>query len=141
AISASEDSTAKRAVAIVGDSNGYTGSASVTFSGLSSLSWLSGGGSVNVQVQRIPDQAPLSTPQVVYNQSVSASSGSITVPFTFQAAHDAFAIYLTPASSSSGGGFPSGYHRLVVANDSLCLDVYGNTSNSGAAIDQYTCNG
>ena len=43
----------------------------------------------------------------------------------------------------SGGatGFPSGYHRLVVANDSLCLDVYGNTSNAGAAIDQYTCNG
>ena len=42
---------------------------------------------------------------------------------------------------SSGGGFPSGYHRLVVANDSLCLDVYGNTTASGAAIDQWTCNG
>ena len=42
---------------------------------------------------------------------------------------------------SSGGGFPSGYHRLVVANDSLCLDVYGNTAASGAAIDQWTCNG
>ncbi|WP_034261696.1 arabinofuranosidase catalytic domain-containing protein [Actinospica robiniae] len=37
--------------------------------------------------------------------------------------------------------FPSGYHRLVVGNDSLCLDSYGNTSNAGAAIDQYTCNG
>ena len=43
--------------------------------------------------------------------------------------------------SSSGGGFPSGYHRLVIANDSLCLDVYGNTTASGAAIDQWTCNG
>jgi hypothetical protein len=43
--------------------------------------------------------------------------------------------------SSSGGGFPSGYHRLVIASDSLCLDVYGNTSASGAAIDQWTCNG
>jgi hypothetical protein len=42
---------------------------------------------------------------------------------------------------SSGGGFPGGYHRLVVANDSLCLDVYGNTTASGAAIDQWTCNG
>jgi hypothetical protein len=41
----------------------------------------------------------------------------------------------------SGGGFPSGYHRLVVANDSLCLDVFGNTTASGAAIDQWTCNG
>jgi hypothetical protein len=43
--------------------------------------------------------------------------------------------------SGSGGGFPSGYHRLVVANDSLCLDVSGNTTASGAAIDQWTCNG
>jgi Ricin-type beta-trefoil lectin domain-like len=42
---------------------------------------------------------------------------------------------------SSGGGFPGGYHRLVIANDSLCLDVYGNTTAAGAAIDQWTCNG
>ncbi len=43
-------------------------------------------------------------------------------------------------SSGGGGGFPSGYHRLVVGNDSLCLDVFGNTAASGAAIDQWTCN-
>ena len=42
---------------------------------------------------------------------------------------------------SSGGGFPSGYHRLVIANDSLCLDVFGNITTAGAAIDQWTCNG
>jgi hypothetical protein len=141
AISASEDSTNKRAVAIIGDSNGYTGAASVTFNGLSSQSWLSSGGTVTVRVDRIPDQAPLSSPQVVYNQTLSATSGSITVPITFQASHDAFAVYVTPGGSSTGGGFPSGYHQLVVASNSLCLDVYGNTSNSGAAIDQWACNG
>jgi hypothetical protein len=43
--------------------------------------------------------------------------------------------------SGSGGGFPSGYHRLVIGNDSLCLDVFGNTTAAGAAIDQWTCNG
>jgi hypothetical protein len=43
--------------------------------------------------------------------------------------------------SSSGGGFPSGYHRLVIADDSLCLDVYGSSAAAGAAIDQWTCNG
>jgi hypothetical protein len=42
--------------------------------------------------------------------------------------------------SNGSTGFPSGYHSLVIAKNSLCLDVYGNTSNSGAAIDQYTCN-
>ncbi|HEY4457360.1 MAG TPA: hypothetical protein VGN81_23820, partial [Pseudonocardiaceae bacterium] len=103
AISAAEDSTAKRAVAIIGDSNGYTGSASVTFNGLSSVPWLANNGSVNVTVDRIPDQAPLSAPQVVYNQNVSTSGGSLTVPVTFQASHDAFAVYVTPASSSGGG--------------------------------------
>jgi ricin-type beta-trefoil lectin protein len=139
AISAAEDATAQRAVAIIGDSNGFTGAASVTFSGLSSLPWLAGGGGVHVTVDRIPDQAPLSAPQVVLDQNVSPSGGSITVPFTFQATHDAFAVYLTPASS--GGGFPSGFHQFAVADDNLCLDVFGNTSNAGAAIDQWTCNG
>ena len=140
AISASEDATNHRAVAVIGDSNGYTGSASVTFNGLASVPWLANNGSVNVRVDRIPDQAPLSAPQVVYSQNVSASAGSITVPFTFQASHDAFAIYLTPATSSGGGGFPTGNHQLVVASNNLCLDVYGNTSAAGAAIDQWTCN-
>jgi hypothetical protein len=140
AISAAEDSSAKRSVALIGDSNGFTGAASVTYTGLASVPWLASNGSVNVTVDRIPDQAPLSSPQVVFNQNVSVSSGSITVPVTFQATHDAFAIYLTPATSS-GGGFPSGFHRLVIGNDSLCLDVFGNTTTAGAAIDQWTCNG
>jgi hypothetical protein len=140
AISASEDSATKRAVAIIGDSNGYTGSASVTVNGLSSVPWLASNGSVNVTVDRIPDQVPLSAPQVVYNQNLSTSGGSVTVPFTFQASHDAFAVYLTPASSS-GGGLPSGYHQFVVANNNLCLDVYGDSASAGASIDQWTCNG
>ncbi|MFI6495059.1 RICIN domain-containing protein [Streptomyces sp. NPDC050564] len=44
-------------------------------------------------------------------------------------------------TSSGGGGFPTGYHRLEIGNDSLCLDVYGNSGSAGAAIDQWTCNG
>jgi len=42
---------------------------------------------------------------------------------------------------SGGGGFAAGYHQLVAGNDGLCLDVSGNTSTAGAAIDQWTCNG
>src|ERR1022692_2410871 len=41
---------------------------------------------------------------------------------------------------TSGGGYPSGYHRFV-GNDVLCLDVYGDTTAAGAAIHQWTCNG
>jgi hypothetical protein len=39
------------------------------------------------------------------------------------------------------GGYPTGYNKLVIGNDILCLDNSGNTSNAGAAIDQWTCNG
>jgi hypothetical protein len=141
AISAAEDSAARRAVAIIGDGNGFTGDVSVTFSGLASVPWLANNGNVNVVVRRIPDQSSLGSPIVVLNQNVSVAGGSVTVPFTFQASHDAFTVYLTPAGSGPPPGFPSGNHRLVIANDGLCLDVSGNTTNPGAAIDQWTCNG
>jgi hypothetical protein len=136
AISASEDSTAKRAVALVGDSNGYTGAASVTFNGLSSVPWLANNGSVNVTVERIPDQAPLSAPLVVSNQNLSVSGGSITVPFTFQASHDAFAIYLTPAGSTSSA---SGALHAVGAGK--CLDDPNSTTTGGTQLQIWDCNG
>src|SRR5580698_1136126 len=82
AISAAEDSSKRRAVAVIGDENGYTGAASVTFSGLSSVPWLANNGDVHVTVYRIPDQSPLNSPQEVSSQIMSASSGSVTVPVT-----------------------------------------------------------
>ena len=141
AIAAAEDSAKQRAVAIVGDDNGYTGQLTVTFNGLSATPWLVNNGNVNVVVQRIPDQAPLPAPIVVSNQNVSAASGSITVSFTALASHDAFAVYLTPGGTSTGGQFPSGYHSLVAGHDGLCLDVNGASTAAGAAIIQWTCNG
>ncbi len=140
AISASVDSTAKRAVAVIGDSNGYTGAASVTFNGLSSQSsWLlSSTGNVHVRVDRIPDQAPLSAPQVVYNQDVSGTSGSITVPLTFQASHDAFAVYLTPGGTSTGGGNSGPLHAVGAGK---CLDDPNSTTTLGTQQQIYTCNG
>jgi hypothetical protein len=44
-------------------------------------------------------------------------------------------------TTTVASGYPSGYHTLVVSSDSLCLDGYGNSSNAGAVIDQWTCNG
>ncbi|WP_031525471.1 RICIN domain-containing protein [Streptomyces sp. NRRL F-5123] len=137
AISASKDSTAGRAVAVIGDSNGYTGTASVTFNGLASVPWLSNNGSVNVTVERIPDQYPLSAPQVVYNQNLSASSGSVTVPVTFQAAHDAFAVYVTPAGST--GGSTSGELHAVGAGK--CLDVPNASTTAGTQLQIRDCSG
>jgi len=136
AISASEDSANKRAVAVIGDSNGFTGAASVTFSGLASVPWLANNGSVNVTVDRIPDQAPLTAPQVVSNQNLSVSGGSITVPFTFQASHDAFAVYVTPAGSSGATGGP--VHAVGAGK---CLDVNNSSTTQGTQLQIWDCNG
>jgi Ricin-type beta-trefoil lectin domain len=107
----------------------------VTFTGLSSVPWLANGGNVNVIVYRIPDSSPLNSPQVVSSQIVSASGGSITVPFTFQAARDAFAIYLAP-------GFASGFTSTLVNKGSgLCMDEFDWTTVALAQFDQWACNG
>jgi len=134
AISAAEDSSRRRAVAVIGDENGYTGAASVTFSGLSSVPWLANNGSVKVTVYRIADQSPLNSPQVVSSQIASTSGGSIAVPLTFQASHDAFAIYLTP-------GFATGFSSTLVNQSSgRCLDENDWTTVSLAQFQQWTCN-
>jgi hypothetical protein len=76
----------------------------VTFNGLSSAAWLSNKkGGVQVTVYRIPSQSPLTGPQIVLSQTMSTTGGSITVPFSFQAAGDAFAVYLSrPGDPGSG---------------------------------------
>ena len=143
AIAASEDSGNKRAVAILGDDGNFTGAASVTFSGLSSLSWLAGSGSVKVTVNRIPDQAPLSAPQVVLTQTMSASSGSITVPLTFQAAHDAFTIYLTPTGSSTGNTVTvtnPGSQTGTVGTPISAVQIHATDSAAGQTLT-YTASG
>ncbi|HEV2372686.1 MAG TPA: RICIN domain-containing protein [Streptosporangiaceae bacterium] len=38
-----------------------------------------------------------------------------------------------------GGGFPSGYHQLVVQNSRLCVDVAGDSTSNNAVIDQWSC--
>jgi hypothetical protein len=135
AISAAEDSSKRRAVAVIGDENGYTGAASVAFSGLSSVPWLANDGNVQVTVYRIPDSSPLNSPLVVTSEIESTSSGSITVPVTFDSSHDAFAVYLTPGFSA---GFSS---TLVNKGSSLCMDENDWTTVAAAQFQQYTCNG
>jgi Ricin-type beta-trefoil lectin domain len=139
AIAAAEDSSARRAVAILGDGNaGFTGTANVTFSGLASVPWLAANGNVNVVVHRIPDQTSLGAPLVVLNQNMSAASGSITVSFGVPAVHDAFAVYLTPAT-----GTPPAEHTapLVGGGSGRCLDVTGVSQTPGTQVEIWDCNG
>jgi hypothetical protein len=95
AITAAKDPRHQRAVAVLGDSDGYTAPASVTFNGLASTPWLQRGGKVHATIYRIPDRTPLYTPEVVASQNLTVNHGAVTLPFTFQAAHDAYAVYLS----------------------------------------------
>jgi hypothetical protein len=135
AIAAAKDSANRRAVAILGDIDGSTGSSSVRFDGLSSAPWLAESGTVHVTVQRMPEQAPLGAPQVVFEQDMSVSGGSITVPVTFQAGTDAYAVYLTPGGQGTGGD--TGALRAVSANK--CLDVPGQSTASGTRLQIWDC--
>jgi hypothetical protein len=45
------------------------------------------------------------------------------------------------AGSGQPEAYPAGYHRLVIANNGLCLDVSGVSMTAGAAVTQWTCNG
>lgn len=101
AVTAAKDPAKKQVVALVGDSTGYTGDASVTFNNLSSAKYVVKGGKVHATVYRIPDQGALYSPPVVFNQDVTVSGGSITVPFTFQSSHDAFAVYLSQTTAQT----------------------------------------
>ncbi|MQM27361.1 RICIN domain-containing protein [Glycomyces albidus] len=135
AISAAKDSAAQQVVTVIGDINGRTGSTSVTYSGLSATPWLVSNGNVHVTVERIPEQAPLSAPQVVYEQDLSAASGSITVPLNIQQTHDAYTITLTPGGQ--GGGDDTGALRSAASN--RCLDVPNQSTTNGTQLQIYDC--
>jgi hypothetical protein len=135
AISAAKDSGNQRAVAIIGNINGQTGSAPVSFDGLSSAPWLVVDGNVHVTVNRMPEQAPLGAPQVVFEQDVSVSGDSITVPLTIQQSTDGYAVYLTP-----GGQGPSGdTGELRGVGSNRCLDVPGQTTQAGTQLQIWDC--
>ena len=59
---------------------------------------------------------------------ISQSTGQFTTtfePFT--------------GGTSNGGGYPTGYHELIVQNSRLCVDVAGASASNNAVIDQWTC--
>ncbi len=123
AVAAAVDQSQNKAVALLGNSSGQTGTTTVTVNGLSSTPWLVNNGAVRVRVERIPHQNPLSGPLVVSDQDVTVSGGSLTVPVSYLSGTDAYTITLTPGGS--GGG-------TVV--------VDGNTTGTGANQFQYDAN-
>jgi hypothetical protein len=68
---------------------------------------------------------------------MNTSSGSITVPFTFQASHDAFAVYLTPAGSSSGNTVTvtnPGNQTGTVGTPITAVQIHATDSASGQTL-------
>jgi len=96
AISAAKDPSKGQAVALLGDADGYTGSAKVTFSGLRSAAYLVRRHQVHATVYRMPDGGALYSRQVQFSGNLDVSDdGSVTVPASFEGSHDAIAVYLS----------------------------------------------
>ncbi len=103
AVTAAVDQSAGRAVALLGNQTGQTGTTSVAFSGIPS--WLAPGGRARVTVQRIPDQSPLAAPIIVSSGEVTVTGGALTVPVTMVAGTDAYTVTLgNPIDGGTGGG-------------------------------------
>ncbi|HXR73103.1 RICIN domain-containing protein [Actinocrinis sp.] len=89
----------------------------------------------------LPTGLSISSSGLITGTPSAAGTFTATVTATDSTGASGSASFTWTISGGTGGGFPTGYHQLVVAKDSLCLDVYGNNSTAGAAIDQWTCNG
>jgi hypothetical protein len=137
AISAAKDPSKGRAVALLGDINGYTGAASVTFTGLGSAAYLVRQNQVHATVYRMPDGGALYSRSVEFSGDLPvASDGSVSIPAQFQGQHDAIAIYLSwtdpqittikaPAEMVPGNSYDV---PVVVTNGSDSPDTQVQTS-------------
>ena len=98
------------------------------------------GQSLTYSATGLPAGLSISSSGLITGTPTTAGTSSVTVTATDGTGASGSASF-TWTINGSTAGFPTGYHRLVIANNSLCLDVYGNTATTGAAIDQWTCNG
>jgi len=94
-ISATKDDAKQQAVALLGDLNGFTGTANVKFSGLNSTPYLVKNGKVHATVYGLTEGV-LYAPVVQFAGELPvAADGTVTVPANFLGAHDAASIYLS----------------------------------------------
>lgn len=133
AVAASADQSQNRAVALLGNNTGQTGTTTVNINGLSSTPWLLSGGKVRVTVQRIADQSPLTALTTVTATDVTPNNGSISFPVNYVAGTDAFSITLTPGGTAGGTG-PGG------SGGSGTVLVDGNATGTGVDQFQYGAN-
>ncbi|WP_432843026.1 hypothetical protein [Dactylosporangium sp. CA-092794] len=102
-VAATIDRTAGRAVALLGNQTGQTGTTTVAFSGVPS--WLVTNGRARVTVQRIVNQSPLSGPAVVSSGDVTVSGGALSVAVPMTSGSDAYTVTLgTPLDGGTTGG-------------------------------------
>lgn len=134
AISATKDDSKQQAVALLGDLNGYTGSANVKFTGLDSTPYLVNNGKVHATVYGITEGV-LYAPVVQFAGDLPVEAdGSVTVPANFLGAHDAASIYL---SWTDGQTVTIAPPAALVPGESYDVPVTV-TNSSGTAATEVT---
>ncbi|MGI5174925.1 hypothetical protein ACQEVZ_01130 [Dactylosporangium sp. CA-152071] len=102
-VAASIDRNAGRAVALLGNQTGQTGTTTVAIRGVPS--WLVTSGRARVTVARIANQSPLTGPAVVSSTDVAVTGGPLNVAVPMTSGSDAYTVTLgTPLDGGTTGG-------------------------------------
>ncbi len=99
AAAAAADRTSGQANILLGNNSGQAGTTTVTIGGLSTVPWLTSGGTVHVAAYRIPDQSPLWAPVTAFDAPVAIHDGAVSLALTFASGTDAYWLVLSPGGA------------------------------------------
>jgi hypothetical protein len=129
-VAASVDRNAGRAVALLGNQTGQTGTTTVAIRGVPS--WLVTNGKARVTVARIADQSPLTGPAIVSSGDVTVTGGALNVAVPMTSGSDAYTVTLgTPLDGGTTGG------PLVVDADSADFTYDANWGRTTGVPDMF----
>ncbi|MFG2040037.1 hypothetical protein [Dactylosporangium sp. NPDC048998] len=130
AVAAAVDRNAGRAVALLGNQTGQTGTTTVAFSGVPS--WLLTNGRARVTVQRIVNQSPLSGPAILSSGDVAVNGGALSVAVPMTSGTDAYTVTLgAPLDGGTTGG------TLIIDADSPDFSYGANWGRTTGVPDMY----
>ena len=150
-VAAAADQNRGRLVALLGDNAQWTGNVNLTVNGVPS--WLNPSGTLHATVVRIPNTSPLSAPIPVLERDINPVSGSFTLPITWQASNDAYAVYVTagpaqPATiddaTTTGTNhltYSSGWSSATGIGDMYAGTVHWNAVTNATATLSFTGTG
>src|SRR5208282_5223390 len=130
---------------LLGNRDGNTGTIALRVTGVARNAWLEHDGSVQAEVERIPDslQSPIPGPQVISDKAVAVVKGALSIPINWTGQDDAYVVYLTvpkallsvpdanPTAAIPAVGVVT---NVVNAAAERCMEVAGFSTKAGGSV-------